>query len=44
MHQDSLSAKYCGEGIPLWAADVTNVELPFMKFPFPVYKAFTPDD
>ena len=32
MHQDVLSEKFCGEGIPLWAAQSTAK----FKFPYPV--------
>ncbi|KAI9205117.1 glycoside hydrolase superfamily [Polychytrium aggregatum] len=33
MHQDNLSERYCGEGIPLWAANSTGA---FGGFPLPL--------
>eukprot|EP00935_MAST-01C_sp_MAST-1C-sp1_P001139 g1139.t1 len=34
MHQDSLSERFCGEGVPLWAAQVTSK----LAFPLPLAK------
>eukprot|EP00475_Leptophrys_vorax_P035095 TRINITY_DN5745_c0_g1_i1.p1 TRINITY_DN5745_c0_g1~~TRINITY_DN5745_c0_g1_i1.p1 ORF type:complete len:531 (-),score=105.03 TRINITY_DN5745_c0_g1_i1:143-1735(-) len=38
MHQDTLSAKTCGEGIPDWAFDGD----PDFPFPWPFYQKITP--
>ncbi|XXQ30223.1 Glycoside hydrolase family 5 domain-containing protein [Plasmodiophora brassicae] len=36
-HQDVLSEKYCGEGVPLWAADTsTDFPMPLQAEAFPV--------
>lgn len=43
MHQDILSAKFCGEGIPDWAVQ-TKMPFHFLNFPFPYKKAFTAKD
>jgi endoglycosylceramidase len=40
MHQDVFSEKYCGEGVPGWAA-ITNVDSERKNFPFPLDAAFT---
>ncbi|XP_064403689.1 endoglycoceramidase-like [Halichondria panicea] len=39
MHQDVLSEKFCGEGIPDWAVDVGNAK----DFPFPLDTPYTYD-
>ena len=36
MHQDTFSEKFCGEGVPSWAAVVTSKKV----FPYPVNKPF----
>lgn len=40
MHQDVLSEKYCGEGIPRWAA-VTTISDPSKEFPSPLSDPFS---
>ena len=40
MHQDVLSEKFCGEGIPSWAADVV-IKIPQFEFPFPLEAPYT---
>ncbi|TPX37193.1 hypothetical protein SmJEL517_g00817 [Synchytrium microbalum] len=35
-HQDSLSEKFCGEGLPLWAADPSYKDTDKSGFPFPL--------
>ncbi|KAJ1556575.1 hypothetical protein HK405_002490, partial [Cladochytrium tenue] len=52
MHQDSLSERFCGEGIPLWAADPSSpldrigVHPPYSQvgFPQPAGKPYVLDD
>lgn len=43
MHQDVLSERFCGEGIPRWATDVHTGPIPdpFDWFPEPVLSRFT---
>lgn len=51
MHQDGLSEKFCGEGIPLWAVDtdtpldILGLNLPksIVGFPFPISNAPFPN-
>jgi len=38
MHQDVLSEKFCGEGVPLWAAIPNKT-----NFPVPLEKAYDVD-
>eukprot|EP00026_Physarum_polycephalum_P007748 Phypoly_transcript_07814.p1 GENE.Phypoly_transcript_07814~~Phypoly_transcript_07814.p1 ORF type:complete len:482 (+),score=58.45 Phypoly_transcript_07814:61-1506(+) len=37
-HQDDLSEKFCGEGVPLWAAQPNNAS--DAKFPLPIAKPY----
>ncbi|KAJ3096890.1 hypothetical protein HDU97_005463 [Phlyctochytrium planicorne] len=39
MHQDNLSEKFCGEGVPLWAAQPTSGWFNVLAFPVPVEKS-----
>ncbi|KAJ3118046.1 hypothetical protein HDU96_004285 [Phlyctochytrium bullatum] len=38
MHQDVLSEKFCGEGVPLWAAQPAKTPFDVLAFPRPVLK------
>ncbi|KND04180.1 uncharacterized protein SPPG_01613 [Spizellomyces punctatus DAOM BR117] len=35
-HQDGLSEKFCGEGVPLWAAQPAHSPLNLLGFPVPI--------
>ena len=41
-HQDILSEKFCGEGIPLWAAEATHSF--YNKFPLPLAMPYSVDE
>ncbi|KAJ3408031.1 hypothetical protein HDV05_005159 [Chytridiales sp. JEL 0842] len=40
MHQDALSEKFCGEGVPLWAAQPADSLFNLWGFPFPYDKPY----
>jgi endoglycosylceramidase len=40
MHQDVFSERYCGEGVPYWAA-ITSVDNERKNFPFPLTASYT---
>eukprot|EP01088_Endostelium_zonatum_P010738 TRINITY_DN2431_c0_g1_i1.p1 TRINITY_DN2431_c0_g1~~TRINITY_DN2431_c0_g1_i1.p1 ORF type:complete len:372 (+),score=62.72 TRINITY_DN2431_c0_g1_i1:185-1300(+) len=45
MHQDLYSEKFCGEGVPLWAAIPSNLSAPgeYYAFPQPILTSYSVD-
>lgn len=43
MHQDMLSQKFCGEGVPNWM-NFKKLPFEFVQFPWPVKKALTKEE
>lgn len=41
MHQDLFSEKFCGEGVPLWAAIPSYWAEHFLRFPEPLGSPFS---
>ncbi|KAJ3190815.1 hypothetical protein HK101_008341 [Irineochytrium annulatum] len=42
-HQDALSEKFCGEGLPMWAAEPQGSLFNILGFPAPIEKPYATD-
>lgn len=44
MHQDIWNRKFCGEGVPDWAAQKSHEDIKHMAFPWPLDEPYEVDE